>query len=210
MSRDDYAVVGAAIRQAEARMAKLAPRPGFAAYRLLLSIVAAVQSYSRLVDRVTVSPTEKAPGLSLCERAGVDKSHARRALKDLAVRGVICYRPAVRRGGFSILGLPPEGEPGSYLWEAAPAPLWMQREAGAASQSSEFGGPNQTSLGGGVGPPSEKTSEKRARVRASSPAALALIEEPCVGQGCTSATSRYDGADGSVLCDDCRAKRAAA
>lgn len=104
-TRDSYATVGAALRQAIDR----ANRAGLSGgeQRVLLAVVALVSSYSRLRDRVYVFQIAAATG-------GLSERHTRTCLEKLARQGIIYWEPRRGHGVQSIVGLPPLGESGSH------------------------------------------------------------------------------------------------
>jgi hypothetical protein len=116
--RDDYSDVGRAIRQATVR----ASEAGIGAHeqRALAAIIAAVSSWSRLVDRTPVYATDETqPGTTLQELGSFTgknngRGDLRRALKGLGEKGIAIYEPTRGRGRYSLVGLPREGEPGHY------------------------------------------------------------------------------------------------
>jgi hypothetical protein len=166
-------------------------RPPAACYRLLVSIIAAVQSWSRLTDAILVYPNDAKDGTSLCEHAGVTRRHAQDGLMYLAQNGAIIFRPASGRGRVSTIGLPAEGEHGYYLpheKRTATVPLSESEKSSAEAPLSRKGAPNtderSTALAlkeHQIGAPPEKTSEELPRKSLSpqeSAASLAATPPP--------------------------------
>jgi hypothetical protein len=99
--RARFALVGQAIREsaALAREADCSP----AEWRVLFALVELVASYSRLEDKYAVARVAAA--------AGLHRKTAGRALRRLADRGVVVYRPGAGRAQVSLVGFPsPDAE----------------------------------------------------------------------------------------------------
>lgn len=131
MTRDPYADVGAAIRQAHERAAATAQGLTGRDWRVLSAIVALVSSYSRLVDRLTAA--------QVAEAAGCDARDARKSLARLRDLGII-VREESRGRRPATTGLP-AAQPGvaaplvEALEPGVPAPLVADRQPGVESAS---------------------------------------------------------------------------
>jgi hypothetical protein len=99
-----------AIRQAVARAAERNATPR--EWRALTAVIAAVSSYSRLVDTV---PVRRASVPSIAELGNLPDNMAGAVLKGLAQKGIVIYAPTRGRGRFSLVGLPTVGQEGQYI-----------------------------------------------------------------------------------------------
>jgi hypothetical protein len=104
--RVKYAIACAAARQANARAQEI-DELSVGDWKVFTNLVLEVtQGYSKLADYVAVAQLTP---------AGMDERTARRAVKKLASRGIINYKPGSGRGNRSIVGLPRVGEGGHLL-----------------------------------------------------------------------------------------------
>jgi hypothetical protein len=104
-SRDGYAVVGAATRQAITRAVNASLTHG--ELRTLLAVIDLTSSWSRLGDRVYVA--------DVAARARMTPRHVRDCLTALATTGIITWAPRRGHSVRSYLALPAEGETGSHV-----------------------------------------------------------------------------------------------
>jgi hypothetical protein len=96
-----YSRAGRAARQANARAVALGDELSRADWLVLVAVILATTSYSRLVDRVEQR--------QLVATSGVSARQVRRSLGRLAEGGVLIWVPGRGSGVLTVVGVPPEG-----------------------------------------------------------------------------------------------------
>jgi hypothetical protein len=139
------------------------------------------------------------PGISrLCAATGLKKrSTVTAALAALERAALI---ECVHRGGLNA---------GASQYRARLGTSGTQCTTGAGDPRYPALGTSAAPAGHLNGASSSQDQHKAVARPAPNGAALALIDETCSSASCSSQRSRYDDTDGSVLCDECRAKAAA-